>query len=362
MVSRFGLCALFATVASASLVTTDASAIEIQCIEASKYKYLYRIFDNDPKKFGAYLQVDSARLPGGEVCRAVFISGRIDSTKQSKEANEVPDGDKLLSAVAKGGGWLATIYLGSGGGNIGMGLALAQMTRLFWLKVRSPSAKSFTYQPDFVQQDAALATPQIPPELARGWSDYARAVQTVAQVSLAKGSGRCASACTFLHAAGIDRLGTAYVHRGRPGRARDKDGKPVDADLSMADTLEGLHRAEARVLALYRNMDSGEDFIRLFQSTPTATTTAATTDRFPRYLTDFLHAKCRPRPQRGAAAPATSADREEQCIAAAHEKERLLQYAKYCSGETCDRKKIVAVIQAKNRQLAPPEDDGPRKK
>ena len=355
------ICGVLAAVADATV--SRASAIEIKCIEASKYKYLYQIFDNDPRKFAAFLQVNPAKLPSGDTCRAVLVTGRINSTKQSKDAGEVSDGDKLLAAVAQSGGWLATAYLASGGGSIGMGLALAQTTRLFWLKVRSPSAKTFTYQPDFFHPGTAppSSPPEVPPEFSAGWAAYTRAVQAYQPVSLASGSGRCASACTFMHAAGIDRLGTAYVHRGRPGKVRDSSGKMVDADRPMSDSLEGLHRAEATVLALYRKMDSGDDFIRLFQATPTATVTAATTDRFPRYLMDFLHARCRARPQRAKDTPANAASptREEQCIAAAHEKERLSQFTKYC-GNGCDRKVIVATIRAKIKELAPPKVEAPR--
>jgi hypothetical protein len=243
-----------------------------------------------------------------------------------------------------------------------MGLALAQTARMFWLKVRSPSARTFTYQPDFFHAGTApfASPPEVPPEFAAGWAAYTRAVQAYQPVSVASGSGRCASACTFMHAAGIDRLGTAHLHRGRPGRVRDASGKMVDdPDRSMADSLEGLHRAEATVLALYRSMDSGDDFIRLFQTTPTATTTPASTDRFPRYLMDVLHARCRPRPQRGGAAAPPASIQEEQCIAAAHEKERLSQFAKYCTGG-CDRKAVVATIRAKIRELAPPKVETPR--
>jgi len=46
-----------------------AAAIEVQCIEASKYKYLYQIFGGDSKKFAAYLQLDGGKLPNPEHCR-----------------------------------------------------------------------------------------------------------------------------------------------------------------------------------------------------------------------------------------------------------------------------------------------------
>ena len=69
-----------------------ATAIEVQCIEASKYKYLYQIFGGDSKKFAAYLQLDAGKLPNPEHCRAALISGGI-------EAPQAKDADKLLAAT-----------------------------------------------------------------------------------------------------------------------------------------------------------------------------------------------------------------------------------------------------------------------
>ena len=43
-----------------ALVRSEAAkAIEVQCIEASKYKYLYQMFDNDRAKFAEFLRVSA---------------------------------------------------------------------------------------------------------------------------------------------------------------------------------------------------------------------------------------------------------------------------------------------------------------
>jgi hypothetical protein len=62
-----------------------AATLEVTCIEASKYKHLYKIFGGDARKFAAYLQIDPGRLPGPEHCRAALITGRIEKRQASYE-------------------------------------------------------------------------------------------------------------------------------------------------------------------------------------------------------------------------------------------------------------------------------------
>ena len=364
-------------------ISSSAAALEFHCIEASKYKHLYEIFGNDRGKFAQFFQLGERNLPDGELCRAALATGAIETAAKSKELGRPADGDKLLDMITQNNGWLATLYLASPGGNIGMGLALAQMARLFWLKTEAPNARTFGYRPDFVAAPVASSPPEpvldILPELSAGWQAYTRAVTAIAPLSPALGSGRCASACSYLHVAGIDRHGTVFLHRGRPAVPGEK-GK--EDDRSMSQILEDLHRAEARVIALYRSMDAGEAFVQLFQATPTATVTPAVTDRLPRYISDLLRAKCgadvaqlteRVTKLRaviadaaGKSAGADAADglraelrsmsarraKVEQCVAAAHEKERLAQYAKFCPNG-CDRALVLTAIRDKLNQLVP---------
>ena len=97
------------------------------CIEASKYKYLYKIFGGDPRKFAAYLQVDPGRLPGPEHCRAALITGKI-------EPPAAQDAAKLAAIIVQNEGWLATLHLSSSGGSVGSGYQLGFLARNFWLK------------------------------------------------------------------------------------------------------------------------------------------------------------------------------------------------------------------------------------
>jgi hypothetical protein len=192
-------------VALAFVSPEAAKAIEVQCIEASKYKYLYQMFDNDRAKFAEFLHVSVSALPDGEICRAGIITGKIEMSKDAREDGRDSDYKTLLSFIERNRGWLSQLYLASGGGNIGMGLGLAEVARMFWLKTRSVEGKSFVYRPDFIPTAPA----------SQQWLK-------LAELTVTSGNGRCASACTFMHMAGIDRQGTAYVHRGRPGKPGDK--------------------------------------------------------------------------------------------------------------------------------------------
>ena len=130
-----------------------AAAIDVKCIEESKYKHLYQLFGGDVRKFAAYLDIDQNHLPDPEICRAVLVSGGIGGAN---------DREKLLDAVVHGKGWLAAVYLNSGGGSVWTGQQLGYIVRAFRLKTftaRNAGNKIF-YEPDF-----ALA-PSSPASLA----------------------------------------------------------------------------------------------------------------------------------------------------------------------------------------------------
>jgi hypothetical protein len=214
------------------------------------------------------------------------------------------DFDILLDEIARNKGWLAAVYLSSGGGNIQTGTRLAYLIRMFWLKTVSADGPVMTYRPDFVGvSDSAV------PELS-------------GQIPV-PGKGHCASACTFLHVAGIDRVGKSYVHRGRIGNAQ----RQVDTERPMARVVEQLQHTEERVVSLYRYLDAGDEVIRLHQATSTLTTAPASLPRAPRYIADFLRAKCKVDLNSDQSKHTSQAD---QCVAASHEKERLAQFAKLC--------------------------------
>jgi hypothetical protein len=136
-------------------------------------------------------------------------------------------------------------------------------------------------------------------------------------------------------------------------------------------------------------MDGGEDFVRVFMDTPTATTRPVVAARYPRYIFDLLRSRCkadsmalldreaklRAAIERAQAEQSGELDRLkaelagllakraaiERCGTGQHEKERLTQYRKYCQ-DACNRKQIVSVINARLRELGPPAPSKPAAK
>src|SRR5262245_41191829 len=127
---------------AATLTTFEqAAAIDVQCIEASRYKHLWRIFGNDPKKFADYFQIDAKKLPDPELCRAGLVIGSIANGQEV---------EKLLGFIIQNRGWLATLYLASSGGSVAEGVRLAYLARGFWLKTEAVHTRQVDYQPDFI--------------------------------------------------------------------------------------------------------------------------------------------------------------------------------------------------------------------
>jgi hypothetical protein len=355
---RFLLGTLLA-LATILLSPRQSQAVEVQCIEASKYKYLFHIFGGDRAKFADYLGVDPARLPEPDMCRAILVTGRIEPSKRGS-VHEDPDFSQLAHAIVENRGWLAAVYLSSPGGTVGTAMRLAMLTRMFWLKSYAPGA-TFLYTPDFLAssdiasaEDKPTILADLPDDLLAGWRIYRQMVEAQVPIELASGPrGRCTSACTYLLAAGVDRHGTPYVHRGRRVAGSRTAGAEEPA---LADLIEVLQRSEAHVAALYRHMDAGEEVVRLYQSTSTAAVSPAFMPRSPRFIADHLRRTCKADinvgfiPHRG---------QVEKCVAMSHEKERLRQYAKWC-GDNCDRPALYQIVRRKIEDLAPGRGQGTR--
>src|SRR5215470_5875300 len=64
-------------------------AVDIRCIDASKYKYLWQIFGNDQQKFAEFLKVSPSQLPAPEMCRAILITGTIGPLAETKTSDDV---------------------------------------------------------------------------------------------------------------------------------------------------------------------------------------------------------------------------------------------------------------------------------
>jgi hypothetical protein len=387
---------------------TPADAIQVTCVEASKYKYLYRIFDNDRRGFAEFLGVDIRQLPDPEACRAALLTGRIDpATRETMNDN---DFTRLLAVVGASRGWLTTLYLGSNGGNVQMGLRLGQLTRMLWLKTHAVDGKSFDYVPDFLGSEGPGSPANIPPELQGGWQAYVQATQGISRISLSTDRPRrCVSACTFIHAGGIQRYGRAYFHRARRGTPRNREQTKKPAP-SMTEILERLHKVEALIVAYFRQMDAGEAAIQAYESTATQTTKSALMPPVPRYVEDHLRGVCnrsptrqspeqRPRrrterslpmtfdaqepplqrsprpfgrtPQTPSTSPSPSPQNPSpqsspdpaaaagghaviRCVAAAHMQEGLSQYGKLCA-TGCDQMALFREATRRVRALTPDE-------
>jgi hypothetical protein len=353
-----------------------ADALDVTCIEASRYQHLYRLFGSDQKQLAAFLGLDPATLPRPEFCRAVLVSGKVDTRASG-------DTDKLLAAIEANQGWLATLQLSSGGGIVQTGYQLGFITRMFWLKTHTATrlGKNLSYTPDFFVPPAASGpdTGEEEPdaERIRNCRNYLASQKAVSPTPL--GYVGCASACGLIHTAGIDRAGEVRVHRARVGGA-GKD-EFINLKTTMSETDRRLQRLELEQIAFYRQMDPGPDFVRHYQETPAQTTTPVDVSRFPRYVADYLTGRCKMNgdqlqeldrqigntisellaPQFGYWIKVDNLRRSlrqlrhmradaERCIAGAHESERRSHFAKLCPNG-CDRKKLMNTVDESVRGL-----------
>ena len=280
---------LTAVVAIAVAASGRADALEVTCIEASRYRHLYQLFGGDPKQLAAFLELDprdaaeAGVLPRDSDQR----QGRhprppMTPTSSSPPSKPTRDGSRRLQ-------------LSSGGGIVQTGYQLGFITRLFWLKTQTATAfgRNLNYTPDFFVPPAAsgpdTGEEQPDAERIRNWRSFLTAQKGLSPTPL--GYAGCASACGLIHTAGVDRAGEVRVHRARVGGA-GKD-EFINLKATMSETDKRLQRLELEQIAFYRQMDPGPDFIRHYQETPAQTTTPVDVSRFPRYVADYLTGKCK---------------------------------------------------------------------
>jgi len=374
-----GLALVFANV----LAMDRAAAIEIRCIEASRYKYLLRMFDNDRGKFAEFLGVRTDRLPDPQACRAVIITGTIGPvTGDIAISDALRDVDKLIGVVARNNGWLANLYLASPGGNQATGMLLGELVRILWLKTNAIDSNVLEYLPDFgtfsgiADKKTSGRVTHRPSEpiniAAAGWLAYVRATRRLSRIRLPSNKRKCASACMIVHVGGIDRQGIVYVHRPRA----------IRRIRAKAKSLDVLQAAVSRALDLYiaylEHLDSGMEVIQRTQSTPATRVRRAISPRFPQKVSDLINLQCEAdvsnleRQETYTQAALVRAIREKKsmeverlrselahsraqrsqveiCIDQANERRRLSNYAKYCSRGSCRREVLLADL---NRQLS----------
>lgn len=341
-----------AALLSVAFGASPARAIEVSCVEASRYKHIMRIFGNDTARFAAFFRADPSKLPHPESCRALIVTGQV---MKFDRGSENQDFTKLARVIANGGGWVTTLYLASPGGNVGTGLRLGELTRMFWLNTYAVADGGFEYVPDFLGASGPGSSPHVPPELEAGLRDFQAATQGFSRfTSQDRRSRRCVSACTFLHAAGIYRYGEAHFHRGRRGTSASR-GNGDDHETSMSDLVDQLHNVETLMIAFYRKMDAGDGAIDAFQKTATETTSSVMLPMMPRYIGDYLKKQCTNAGRapsepvsRGAKRDFPDRFADIQCIASSNSRERLLQFAKFCPSG-CD---ISALFQETSKRVS----------
>jgi hypothetical protein len=354
------------------LAPRPASALDFKCIEASRYKYLFELFGGDPKKFAAYLEINPSRLPNPNHCRAALVTGDVTGG----------DAERFLAAVSQSQGWLAALYLDSGGGDTGVGYHVMYLTRSFWLKTFAETA----YAPDFYLPPLASG-PAAPPQqwndrlngddrrrmlaqagklaLVTGWEKYLDTQRLLPPGPDPENS--CASACSDIFVGGAQRVGKVLVHHTR----KTNDTQWLNLQMTMKDTDTDLQGDLAHQMRMLQYMDSGAAIIDAARETTSHTVSQAVAMRHPRYVTDYLLYRCGAElellenierrlavtidalasPKYGQSTRidslrvARAMVHEErrlqvQCVAAAHERDRLAAYDKLC-GRKCDVPKVV---------------------
>jgi hypothetical protein len=377
--------------------TSPAAALDVACIEGSRYKHFATLFGGEPEALARYLDWPAGMRPHPEHCRAALVTGGITTDPK--------DAEKLLAFILQQQGWLAELQLGSPGGSVTQGLTLGYLTRAFWLKSRTvqvAKGQALVYQPDFApappaldQSYANLPPMSVPAPGVASWKAYQALQSGLAPIMPQR--ARCASACGMMATAGSDRSGPVFVHRARysrqtkpatpgapnapPPPSQAPRGSDLDVNRSMARTDEGLIASERANVAFYERMDAGEAYIRTFRATSALITTSAQATRFPRFVQDFLSARCESDPEqlrqldlqlRAATAQLTTRgagvrldlaplnqslfsvfDRRrkvEQCVAAANERERMTAFGKQCA-RGCDAAAILRAASEQTRDL-----------
>ena len=180
-----------------------ALALEFQCVEASKYRSLMRIFQDDPANFSSYFSLPRDQRPPMDACRALIATGTLAKG----------DTRKLLEHVSQNKGWLAVIYLSHAGLAAEEEVKLATAIRELGLKTRFVGVQPARYAPDFASAQrlpppsSTNAWPAVPPPAAnplnRALNDYYQVTQV--NLPVAAEQNWCRDGCVSLFLAGVHR-------------------------------------------------------------------------------------------------------------------------------------------------------------
>jgi hypothetical protein len=249
-----------------------ALALEFQCIEASRYKFLLRIFVDDPANFSSYFSLPREPRPPPEVCRALLLTGTLAPG----------DTRKLLQRVIESKGWLAVLYLSHAGTAPDEEAKLALAIRALWLKTRFSGAKPARYEPDFVAPtrspgpSAMNAWPAVPQpgaqSIKRALNDYYQVNKVV--LPLEPDKNWCRDSCVGIFLAGVQRRSSWTLGT-----------DPQAGGTALGDDPESRRRA-----VLQRYLDVGQT-VAANDPAP-APASIMKTSITPGFVVQTLRAKC----------------------------------------------------------------------
>lgn len=341
-----GLMIIPALLASAPSPAT--AALEFHCIEASRYKNLLQVFQDDPSTFFSYFNISRRPLPAPDACRALLVTGTI-----------APDSaDALLGRVIDGRGWLAALYLSFSGTNIEQEAAMATIVRQFSLKTYEVRGPFYFYHPDFaVRWTPAIgkggflsaAATNDPSPLDSGLTAFLRRDRAL---KLDPKRYACAAGCRVVWSAGVNR-----VHNSRSG--------PSDAPTTTDQTIERLRNVFAYRLDRGRLPTADDPILsRPWDRIPTTppaiaaalrkdcdaemTVAEALESRVADVFAEAAAKKLAPSAV-SALAPHLNAlkragVRLQQCLAASHENRRLRSFQTHCPPNACSRAELLGSL------------------
>ena len=338
---RGAVCVLFAA-ALTLLSTAPAPALEIQCIEPSRYKHLLAVFNDDPNLFFSYFGLPRGRLPDMASCRALHVSGTLAAG----------DADALLERVIQGKGWLSVLYLSFEGSNLEEEARIATMVRAFSLKTRAVRSSVYNYTPDFTIRwdppqpltatSAATPTPRedISP-LYHGAKAFLD--RRDLRLKLEPDRSHCNDGCRTVWFAGVNRLFNRPADDAKPPAPPDADvnrrrvfltyhidwNRPPSAPDALSKPLEWASAAPPATARMLRDTCNPEFAV------------AETLEgRWGDAFDNAVRGNLKPRDIAALSAPFEALSRGgarlQQCLAAAYEAERLAAFQRRCT-PACDK-------------------------
>lgn len=343
-----------------AMLSVGASALDFKCVEASRYKNLLQVFDDNPRRLASYFGYDNNQVPDFNACRALAVTGTIRDG----------DGAALLDNVLRNKGWLDVLYLSFDGFHLKEEVKLALIIRTFWLKTRVIETVPLRYQPDFATRWGPPAvSDHNPAEKSEPLSPLDAGLEAFARrgdLSLPVAADRnvCLESCAGAWFAGVHRRRVPvppFDVRARPSApdmvtarlraalaANLDSGKvapPNDPSWNRPVMAGATPVLPPVIDRLVRNQCSGE----LVAGESLEARVGGAADQLAR--NDFNDVRSTP--------PSLLSDldslrrageRLQRCVARVFEHERHAAFRKFCDGG-CDRAKLAATFDRMGRDF-----------